>query len=264
MEKAIRENDYVLIVCTPQYKAKSDGRKGGTGYEGDMMTGEIFTQGNHRKFIPILREGDWVTAMPTWLGGKYGIDLHGTPYSEEQYKDLLATIQNRREKAPPIGTPQSKRLSLREQVKPFLQREETPGQFEPIKIVGILFDEVGEPLRDGSRGSALYAVPFKLSRSPSREWSDLFIRVWDHPPKWSSQHRPGTARVTNDRIVLTRTTIEEVKEVHRETLKVVVEEVNRQIETQVRQRRMAIEAENRQRQNHSENVRKIAGEINFD
>jgi hypothetical protein len=63
MEQAIRENSYVLIVCTPKYKAKSDNRTGGVGYEGDIMTGEDYTLGNHRKFIPILRRGDRLTAI---------------------------------------------------------------------------------------------------------------------------------------------------------------------------------------------------------
>lgn len=34
MESAVRENDYVLIVCMPLYKEKSDKRLGGVGYEG--------------------------------------------------------------------------------------------------------------------------------------------------------------------------------------------------------------------------------------
>jgi TIR domain len=34
METAIRENSYVLIICTPNYKKKSDERKGGVGYLG--------------------------------------------------------------------------------------------------------------------------------------------------------------------------------------------------------------------------------------
>lgn len=42
MEKSIRDNDHVLVVCTPSYKRKSDERHGGVGYEGDIMTGEAF------------------------------------------------------------------------------------------------------------------------------------------------------------------------------------------------------------------------------
>src|SRR5215471_4527521 len=54
MESAIRENAFILIICTPRYKSKSDNRLGGVGYEGDIMTGEAFTGKNHRKFIPVL------------------------------------------------------------------------------------------------------------------------------------------------------------------------------------------------------------------
>jgi hypothetical protein len=50
IEREIRDNDYVLIICTPKYKDKSDKRIGGVGYEGDIMTGEVFTKQNHRKF----------------------------------------------------------------------------------------------------------------------------------------------------------------------------------------------------------------------
>src|SRR5690242_3124275 len=59
METAVRTADFVLIVCTPSYKHKSDRRKGGVGYEGDIMTGEVFVSENHSKFIPVLRRGAW-------------------------------------------------------------------------------------------------------------------------------------------------------------------------------------------------------------
>jgi len=44
MEESIRDNEFVLIVCTPNYKNKSDNRKGGVGYEGDIMTAEIMAE----------------------------------------------------------------------------------------------------------------------------------------------------------------------------------------------------------------------------
>src|SRR5258707_9625619 len=52
MERAIRESDFVVFICTPTYKRKSDRRKGGVGYEGGIITGEVFAKNNHRKFIP--------------------------------------------------------------------------------------------------------------------------------------------------------------------------------------------------------------------
>jgi hypothetical protein len=268
MEEAIRENKYVLIVCTPKYKEKSDTRKGGVGYEGDIMTGEVHTQGNHRKFIPILRRGDRKTAMPSWLAGKYDIDLTGEPYSEENYRDLVLTLHDLREQAPPVGPAPRRPVRpepIREAVKKFLPtKEATEGEFEPVKIIRVIADEVTEPRNDGTRGSALYAVPFQLSCAPSTEWADLFARTWDRPPQWTTSHRPGIARVQGDRIVLVGTTIEEVQKTHRDTLKLVVDTVNKEIAELVLRRRAAEQAKADQSQHHKENVRRIADDIKFD
>jgi len=101
MEKAVRENDFVLIICTPRYKERSDRRIGGVGYEEDIITAEVFTDRNQRKFKPILRTGEWDEAAPTWLRGKVYVDLRGEPYSEEQYQDLLQSLLGTRPKPPP-------------------------------------------------------------------------------------------------------------------------------------------------------------------
>jgi hypothetical protein len=103
MEAGIRENDYVLIVCTPKYKMKLEGRGGGVGYEGDIIQGEVFVQGNHGKFIPVLRRGEWIEASPSVLLGKYRIDLREGAHYESNYQDLLRTLHNERERAPGIG-----------------------------------------------------------------------------------------------------------------------------------------------------------------
>ena len=56
MEAAVRENDFVIIICTPtpRYKERSDNRSGGVGYEGDIMTAEVLNTGNRRTFIPVF------------------------------------------------------------------------------------------------------------------------------------------------------------------------------------------------------------------
>lgn len=102
METAVRQNDYVLIIATQKYKLKSDNRAGGVGYEGDIITAEVSTKRNHRKFVPILRRGEWSKAAPSWLLGKVYIDMRGrTPAST--YLNLLQTLHQRRPPAPPIG-----------------------------------------------------------------------------------------------------------------------------------------------------------------
>ncbi|TDL38479.1 hypothetical protein EVU91_05175 [Macrococcoides bohemicum] len=79
---------------------------------------------------------------------------------------------------------------------------------------------------DGTRGSALYSIPFLLNQPPSRKWSDIFINKWNNPRVWSTMHRSGKARVVGDKIILDGTTIEEVKNYHRDTLIMCVEDAN--------------------------------------
>jgi hypothetical protein len=102
MESEIRQNDFVIIVCTPKYKVKSDDRTGGVGYEGDIMTAEVFTNQNHLKFIPVLARGTWTEASPAWLDGKHYIDLSESS-REVGYRELLETLLRMRPEAPPLG-----------------------------------------------------------------------------------------------------------------------------------------------------------------
>ena len=102
MERSVRESDFVLVICTPTYREKSDKRMGGVGYEGDIMSAEIATGADRRKFIPLLRDGDWKHASPSWLRGSYYIDLRGNPYSGDNFIDLLKSLHKRREEAPDV------------------------------------------------------------------------------------------------------------------------------------------------------------------
>ncbi len=261
MERAVRENNFMLIICTPHYKEKSDARQGGVGYEGDIMTAEVFSKGNHRKFIPILRDGAWEYASPVWLFGKYRIDLRGKSYSEEQYKDLLVTIHNQRPQAPPLGNPTAKPNLSVQVVQPPIS---TPKPDDPIKIEGIVADEVSTPTLDGTRGSALYSIPFRLSRVPSADWTEVFISTWDHPPHYTSMHRPGIARVVGNKIILTRTTIEEVEKYHRATLLLAVEAANKaEAAIRAERQRKRNEEEERKRK-HQEKIQDVAKKLRFD
>jgi hypothetical protein len=55
---------------------------------------------------------------------------------------------------------------------------ETPA-FEPIRIVEIIANEIGQPRNDGTPGSALYSVPLRLSAKAPANWGALFVRNWD-------------------------------------------------------------------------------------
>src|SRR5713101_2365609 len=132
MERAIRENQFIVIICTPRYKSRSDAREGGVGYEGDIMTAEVMTQQNYRKFIPVLRSGTWPQNAPSWLAGKYHINLSGNPYSERDYEDLVRTLLGIRETAPPIGKPMAT-VNPNTKSQPEASRSSPSSDFEDIK-----------------------------------------------------------------------------------------------------------------------------------
>jgi len=265
MEKAVRESDYVLIVCTRQYRDRSDNRVGGVGYEGDIMSAEVFNDRNQRKFIPILREAPWASAAPSWLKGKYYVDLSTDPLPEAQYQDLLNTMLETRPQAPPVGKIQGHPSAVKNSAGKPSHVPPAPGAtaFEPIKITGVVVDEIGIPRGDGSRGSALYRVPFRFSRRPPAEWAELFVQCWDHPSRFTTMHRPGIVTVEGDKVVLDGTTVEEVKQYHRDTLILAANEANRLYAEHLQRIRQQQERETKRIDDHKRSAGDIAGQIDF-
>lgn len=252
MESSIKDSDYVIIICTEEYKRKANNRQKGVGYESHIISAELYNNHNDRKFIPIIRQGDFNTALPTYLDGKLAIDLRGNPFNETAYKDLIASIFKVKKK-PKVG------------VRSYYLDEYEPISIEgeDIKIIGVISNEVTLPRNDGTRGSALYSIPFRLSRKPTRKWSELFLRNWDNPPSFTSMHRPGIARVASDKIILDGTTIEEVKQYHRDTLILCVEKTNEE-EKQIRKREEQLKRKKQEeRENHYRNIDDISKDIKF-
>lgn len=255
MEQSVTNADYVLIICTPTYKEKSDARKGGVGYEGHIITGELFAKGNERKFIPVIRKGNISDALPVSLAGKLAIDLKDGLHYDMNFNDLVTTLKGLNKK-PPVnksattGNPPSsyKKVVIDD---------------EPVSILGIITDRVTVPRMDGTRGSALYKIPFRLSKHPSSLWKKLFVQSWNMPPRFSSMHRPGIATVYGDEIILDGTTIEEVRDYHRETLILCVDVANKKEKEIYEAEQRKKERENELKNKHFNNVNDIAGTIKF-
>lgn len=262
MERAIRENEFIVIICTPRYKSRSDAREGGVGYEGDIMTSEVMTSQNHRKFIPVLRSAEWAQSAPSWLAGKYYINLSGEPYSERDYEDLVRTLLGIRETAPPLGEPMAtvREGQPAEVEAPNVGRE----GFEGFRITRVIVEDITEPRNDGTRGSALYSIPFSLSGRPPSEWAELFLQNWDRPPRFTSMHRPGIARISGSIISLNGTTIEEVERYHRDTLQLAVDQTNQQYREWEQRQDEQQARERAQSEEHRRSVDEAAKRIKFD
>ena len=262
MEKELRENDYVLSILTPNYKEKFDNRQGGVGYEGNIISGEIFSLCNDDKYIPVLREGNYVTSTPTGFVGKLGIDLT-SDINGKTYKDNLESLCCRivgiKKERPVI-----ERVPIEKLRKHVGAKESLTSIFKPVKILRIVSEDITIPTMDGTRGSALYQIPFELNCRPSSDWGRIFIETWNRPPRWTSMHRPGIAKVIGNKIYLTKTTMEEVQKYHKETLELSVNKANEIIAEHERRNNNDVLSENKRINEHQENVTNIASAITFD
>lgn len=98
MELQIRECDFVLVICTPNYASRSVERKGGVGYEQQIISGSILAGSERKKFIPILREGMFEVGprcgIPPHFLGTRALDYRETASSSSAFETVLRTIYN--------------------------------------------------------------------------------------------------------------------------------------------------------------------------
>jgi hypothetical protein len=98
MEQKIKSSGHVLVICTPNYAEKSNTRRGGVGYEQQIISGRIAAGIPRRKFIPIVRAGPLTSekggAIPTHFDGIYALDMR-KGISAKSLESLLRTIFNR-------------------------------------------------------------------------------------------------------------------------------------------------------------------------
>jgi len=221
---------------------------------GTLFRANLLTSGNERKFIPVIRKGTMQTAMPNCLSGKLGIDLSNEQHYSVNFNDLLTTLQGQKKKpAVYLTIRNEKAVSVIKQVE----------DAEQIRILGIITDQVTIPKMDGTRGSALYKIPFKLSKRSSTLWSELFVRAWNSPPRFTTMHRPGIASVFGDQIILDGTTIEEVRGYHRDTLVLCVNIANDEEARILKEEKLKNERIEALKNKHSSNVKNVADDIEF-
>jgi formylglycine-generating enzyme required for sulfatase activity len=104
MELGIRDADRVLMVCTANYVAKAEERKGGAGYEGMIITGHVARATDTIKFAPIVRDHAGESLVPAFLGQRKWLDFRDDGLFEERLEELLRELHGApRYPKPPLG-----------------------------------------------------------------------------------------------------------------------------------------------------------------
>lgn len=101
MEQSITVADRVLMLCTPKYAAKADKRVGGVGYEGMIISAELFTMSDTNKFVCLLRNGEPETSLPVFVKSRFYIDFRDDGHYQTNLQRLLRDLHE----VPPSDKP---------------------------------------------------------------------------------------------------------------------------------------------------------------
>jgi len=97
----------------------------------------------------------------------------------------------------------------------------------PIQLVAVDQANVGRPTMDGTPTELLYDVPILLSDSDtSRKWMEMFLEKWKKNPKTILDYIANKVSVGKDRVVVHKTTIDEVSDKYLDLLLEVVDGTN--------------------------------------
>jgi len=95
MERALTNNeiDYVLVICNKDYAAKADARRGGVGYESEIILSQLSSQPLQTKIIPVVIETNerGEAYLPTFLKSRVFINLT----QESGYLELISFIKSK-------------------------------------------------------------------------------------------------------------------------------------------------------------------------
>jgi hypothetical protein len=93
IEKAIRDHDFVVLICTPEYARLFNERQGEVGYAAALITGRLLRLDSHKKYVPVLRSGLREEAVPGFLSSAGVIDLRGDKWQNSAgYGQLVSRL----------------------------------------------------------------------------------------------------------------------------------------------------------------------------
>lgn len=89
MEQGLSSSDKVLVICTDNYNHKSNAGKGGAGYEGQILTAEMYRKQDSVKYIPVVKGATTDPKTPTCLDGRMYMDFTNPDAYDNSFKDLI-------------------------------------------------------------------------------------------------------------------------------------------------------------------------------
>ncbi len=110
MEQMVNDPEVkrVLIICNKEYSDKANSKKGGVGIESLIISDEVYSKVDQKKFIPVIfeRDAEGKEYVPTFIKSRIYIDLSNDEIFEEEYEKLMRNLFDKpASKKPPRGNP---------------------------------------------------------------------------------------------------------------------------------------------------------------
>lgn len=187
MERAIYEADVVLVICTPEYVRRANGRERGVGTETSLIGPKFFSEHPGKQLIPIIRSKEPVTPhTPDYMSALYFADFRDDTEFDRRMEDLLRHVHGQpRYVKPRLG----RAPSYKSAGHIFISHPFTSRNRERIAdILVILADEMGMRL-------SFSHVPTQAPASRSRVTEIIcqshgLIAVWDDSRHAHAFYRP--------------------------------------------------------------------------
>lgn len=108
MERMVNDQSInrVLLISNKNYMERANKREGGAGTEGAIVSPSIYKNADQQRFVPIVfeRDEEGKEYLPTFIGGRFYIDLSSDDTFEMGYEELLRNLYDRpKSKRPPLG-----------------------------------------------------------------------------------------------------------------------------------------------------------------
>jgi hypothetical protein len=105
MEQGLSDAKRVLAICTEAYIQKANAGRGGVGYEKMILTAQLMQDISSDRIIPVVRSGNAVPPLPTFLASRVYIDFRDDLAFESKYAELIRDIHGQQVKPrPAIGS----------------------------------------------------------------------------------------------------------------------------------------------------------------
>ena len=103
--ESMKDQDKIVMVMTPEYKARAAARTGGVGYEYRIITNEILSSTPNNRIIPVLRHGTKETSVPEPIGDLKYVDMTDDNTFGERLDDIVKGVfEIAQRQRPPLGT----------------------------------------------------------------------------------------------------------------------------------------------------------------